>query len=299
MGRAAPASARPGAMTARRRQDFVDALDPIRRRYQKRPVEREWKLAALPIAGTTAVIADVFNSVSARPIIEHYSAEALETPVAAFSYFGVGEHYVPEDTHQSIHASADLFASYLPLAETHAVIPIGASGGGVVALLGTAVWIRTGTLPLAALARCVPRIVLVAPGISPTPTLYDRYHERFPDEEPYAVRQLCDVGSPEWLETQKVLAEAFALVRWAGIPVHVIHWVDDILTPYPWHPSIQAVAERAVTPTGLAPSDLRLLRRNHPQFEKEAARAHVAFCSHAQTIALVRRLLRAGDALGS
>jgi hypothetical protein len=290
-------------MTPRRRRDFFDAFSTSQRRYRKRPDDPYWALAAIPTTGRTALVVDRFNSrsESGDHITTQYSAEALGLPVAAFTFnpAGAASHYLPVDTHQPLNDLTGLFAAYLPSTETHVVLPVGASGGAAVALLGTAAWIRsTTTLPLSGFARCVPGLVLVAPAISPTPALFDRFYEhsleQVPPEAiaiPRGIPELCDVGSDEWLGAQKLLAQAFALVRWAGIPVHVVYWAEDIVAPYPWHPDLQSLADQAVTPVRLSPADLTLLRRTDPNFEYEAARLHAAFCTHQQTIAQVRRLL--------
>lgn len=278
--------------------EFVDVLDATRRRPRQR-LEGDWELARAPNSGTTALIVDVFGSVShpGRHLTECFSAAALGMPVAAYTYAGFDEtgapqHYLAQDTYQPVGLSAAILAAYLPASPTHAVIPIGASAGAVVALLGTANWMRERRLPAEVLARCVPQVILVAPAISPMPRLYDQYHRRYPDEEPAIIRQLCRIDSEEWVETQQALAAAFGLLEWAGIPVRVVYWSKDVLTPYPWHPRLHQASRGCASMISLSPTDLKLPRRNDSRFEREAGLLHVAFCRHDQTVARVRDFLR-------
>lgn len=269
-----------------------------------------WKDAAIPTEGKRVLVADVFNSTSLdnRHITtRYYSEAALGLPVTPYSYAGIrpdgiAEHYRAKHTHQLLELSAKRHALYLPNAEHDnrvTIIPVGISGGGVVTIMGVARSISDSGLAASELKTLIPRIILVAPAINPPPRLFTQFLNKLrsvPESVPPSVVQLCNTRSTLWLETQYAMADALTLIHKTGIPIYVVYWPFDLLTPYPWHGDLLpdaalVVGERAVQVT---PPNLELPSPDSVsahEYDKAVASAHTSFCTHDATIAAVRDLL--------
>jgi hypothetical protein len=255
-----------------------------------------WDLSYVPDQGRTALVADVYNS-SSHPdysITKYYNSTSLKLPVTAFSYASIGRAYLAIDTQQSIETSALLLLEYLPSGDhTNIVIPIGVSGGAVTVVLGVAAWIAASKFTPNILVAGVPRIILVAPAISPAARLYSDYlQRRVRMNVPVCVRELCDIGSEEWLRSQHRLSTAFALIKWAGIKISMIYWPHDDLTPYPWHPNLHAVAKHSVRRYPVCLPDLAPPNPESDRYPGEVVQGHLKFCKHTEVIMKVAKLLR-------
>lgn len=293
----------------RRTVDHVLQLPAMLQRDRLPAIGDRWSDGSIPTEGRRALIVDVYGSSSAQPphrlphrIYSSYSSANLGVDVTGFSYAGtdeqgVGLPYVPGHTEDYVEIGAGYLAAYLPSAGENVVIPVGLSGGGVVALLGVAEWITSSNLAPDDLTRRVPKVILVAPAITPAPIVFQRYFERAggqPGRIPASVRQLCHSASPEWRRMQRSIVSAFALIRWAGIPVSIIRWKRDRLTPFPWHERIQEVVRPFIrrTNASLSPVDLKLPPKDNADFEEMVVRKHLEFCDHSETVSLVRSLLQ-------
>lgn len=280
-------------MTTRLRS-FLDVLELGGNRDRQVSSAEKWRLSDIPLLPKAALIVDVYNSRSTDSITEHYSEAALGVDVAAYSYAGPGEHFTRADTQQRLELSATLLSLYLPTPDKdNRVVPVGISGGGAVALLGSAKWISASNLLPSDLAKRVPGLILVAPALSPAPEIFAEYEERKVNQRlpvPECIRQLCNVGSQEWIEVQRELASAFALVQWAGIPIYVVYWPNDVLTPYPWDQHLYSVARPFLSgrELPLSPANLSLPPEDDPSYEREGAWQHLQFCKHPGVVAQVR-----------
>ncbi len=259
------------------------------------PDETKWSLSDIPRSGKHALIVDGYNSTSvAKHASEHYSQTALDHPITAFSYARAGEHYLSLDTQKDILTSAKLLSMYLPDNDSSQMIPVAISGGGPVTVLGIGEWIyKNRRLPFSRLSSRVPRIILVAPAINPTRILYEEYLRDSHGERktvPWCVLQLCDKQSQEWTLAQHALGDAFARIRLAGIPIHVIYWPKDILTEFPWDEPIRRVAESLIEAEELSLPDLQLPPPTNRQYKSRGVLMHLKFCSHSTTTAFAIQL---------
>ena len=286
-------------MSHPRGRTFVDVLEINARRFQDLPPppKDKWTESFVPTNGTSALIVDVYNSTSLSAVggvAGRYSEDALGCPVAAYSYYRVERHYLAVHSQQDVFVSSKLLVPYLPVAARNAVLPIGASAGGVVVLLGVAAWVRESELAPAELAKCVPQVILVAPAVSPPEEIFHEYlqlRKGVREGVPQVIMQFCDKQSLEWLAVQKAVTEAIALLAWARIEIRVAYWPPDILTPYPWDADVQRIASSFIEPHGLAPADLFPPDVGDAAYEANCVVAHLSFCIHGDTISKVRGFL--------
>jgi hypothetical protein len=257
------------------------------------PQGERWNLAQPFRERREALIIDGYNSTSLSRyhVIQRYTQEALACPVVAFSYSDLESHYLATDTHPDARATAIKSIEYMPRRGDQVVIPVGISAGAVIAILGVGSWLALveGVTP----RDTVPRIILVAPAISPNPDLLDEFESEGTgagDSAPVVISQLCGRDDPEWLFLQRALEKAFRRIGQAGIPIHVIHWPFDILTPYPWDgsPNVRDVADPLLNEIPTYPSDMPSVRSTSKRL---GARQHLRFCAHDETINQVRTLL--------
>ena len=256
------------------------------------PQYPDWDLAKKPRAEKSALIIDGFDSDSSEKhlVYEYLENAQLPVEVAAFSYSGIGRGYPPQDTHHLITA-APLLADYLPKSRTRAVIPVGSSGGAVIAILGVAHWISAHTIDAVSLSLCVPRIILVAP---PFKVHEDNFIEQFvanrsPQKSiPSSVMSLVKGWSPENLAMRKMLAEALGLIKWSGIDVCVVRWQHDALTLSSWDDDIKRAVYSAVRKKKNRP---QLNPRNAvlPRDARRALIGHLQFLRHPKTLQHVQR----------
>lgn len=271
------------------------------------PTSPDFAGSAVPDTSPAVIIIDGLNSTSDTHRISIYTSERLGVKAYAFSYTGVGLAYGKRQTKQDISLSSSLLVDYLPSTDQQQTVPVGISLGAVVAVLGVGEWIRQKKFAYNRFSAAVPMIILIAPALTPHHDLNDAYAS---DEQgtPEAVRQLCDVGSTDWVNTQHSMSSALALIRWANIPVFVIHWPPDILTPFPWTNGIGNIGPLLVTATRLLPENLSLppapsensptYAADYQRYQSAGATAHIRFLGHERVVEETRSRLTSRFGLG-
>ncbi len=201
-----------------------------------------------------AVLVDGFNSQSPG-LIAKPPWSTLDLPLRPFSYREPGWHYSWNLTWDDVHIPARLLArSYLPkVGEGQRIIPIGCSLGGVVTLLGCAIWIRECRnlgVSRSVIRNSIPKLVMVAPALCPPERLLAQYQELMDSgrvaEVPTVILQLARSGHELGLQMEEELISALELLHAAGIEMHEIVCPDDAVCPKICTPRLQAVRERTV-----------------------------------------------------
>lgn len=259
----------------------------------------EWLEDRLCPEPWSALIVDGFNSSSVAHLIEHHNRNRLGVPVRAFSYSQTGRPYYWADTWRALGQQAQRLAiDYLPVSRGRAVSPIGASGGGVVALLGVARWASARGLlgwDSDAIRAAIPGLILIAPAISPPAELLEHYEQLYPPGSPISsgiprvplpVRELCDEASALGSRMAARLGEAFAMLGQMKVAIEVMIWPPDAVCPYPWRANLQAVAEPVIHVRNMAPEHLRT-----PRSALERVVRHLQFLRDGEVIEATRERL--------
>ncbi|HKP53042.1 MAG TPA: hypothetical protein VJ183_10350 [Chloroflexia bacterium] len=249
-----------------------------------------------------ALVLDGFNSNSLAHLSLKLSEAAIGRPVRPFSYYSVGFHYYWLNTWSSLLKHAKRLARYYITPEVDQImVPIGASGGGLVALLGTAVWVEICQLrgwDAQSIVKSVPKLILIAPAFCPPAKLLMQYKEIYDlgrktnivsiPEVPMAVRQICDQSHEIGRRNRARIIDALYTLKGVGMVVDMLYWPHDEVCPYPCPEAgdIQQALEDVITPHPVLPSALRL-----PTNEMEAVITHVNFLRHTDTATIVQSLL--------
>ena len=218
----------------------------------------QWPSANIPPSGPFTLLVDGFNSSSEEAGIEGvqgmaqtyghliyaYGPGPSAQPTVAFSYSGVGRRYVPEATHDLFGAAPKLI-DYLPQDTLRAVVPVGASGGAIVVLLGVGEWIRRINADPPTIKTAIPRIILVAPALCVVARVFEKVffspHARI--ATPISALRLVQPGSRSSRNARKAITQACALIHWADIPIYVAQWAADGLTLAEWDPDVRRIVE--------------------------------------------------------
>ncbi len=177
----------------------------------------------------SVLLTDGLNSSSKTYLCRHLSEWRLGFPIRPFSYSGVGRHYEWKHTWQSVLLSVKRMVRwYLPRTPGLEITPVGASAGGVITLLGAAQWavVRLhGGWNRTDIIAALPRIILIAPAITPPLELFAQYKELCPDVDnffPSPLRELCDPTYPLFSEIHDTIRASFVILSNLGIKVHVV-----------------------------------------------------------------------------
>lgn len=250
------------------------------------------------------VLLDGFNSNSWTHISTAMPEQEIGRAVRPFSYYAPGVQYYWYNTWQSLPQHGRRLARhYIVPRDRQTIVPIGASGGGVITLLGAGVWIAdhlSKRWTIDRIVSTIPAVILIAPALCPPARLLSQYEEiyevglrtgeeRIP-EVPLAVRQLCDQSDELGRQTRARVISAVNLLQNVGVAVHLIYWNEDKVCPYPCDDAmeLQNALYPAVIPHEVSPKKLR-----PPTNEMEAVISHVKFLRHADVVSEVRDILLA------
>ena len=206
-----------------------------------------WPLADLPKAGQpTLLFVDGFesNSDSAHFVYAHKERLPDILHISAFSYGGVGQSYSKAQSRDLIDG-IDQFPSFLPWERHRLVVPVAASGGAIVTLLGVAAWIRQMEVAPVVVRALVPRLILISP---PFGLDRDVFAKAFgvdivgtdkADTYPAFVTELVALGMGGYREWLFDVVSARGVLRWAGIQIRVLEWPGDSVTTTNWPEGVE------------------------------------------------------------
>jgi hypothetical protein len=197
----------------------------------------EWERACrVDPSRPSILIVDGFESVVGHPTPDspnpyphllqtydkHLSTVVPNGHVRAFSYRGLELGYTKRDS-RLVRGAALKFGMFLPSGKSACVVPIGASGGAIVTLLGLRHWIRELKVPPQYLQLWVPMTILVSPPFNLNEDFF-RLAFRVPNDRqalkryPAEVAALVESDSEEGYGLLHDVVEALGLLRWAWYP---------------------------------------------------------------------------------
>lgn len=212
---------------ARRWAERLESARLTSSRWRQAAFSRNDELIYLVADG--AYSTSVGEGLWVRKLADADAAVQLPGTFRAFSYASYGEHYLPNETAQSLDVLSARWGTYLEqLRPNQRLIPVCFSLGAAVTLLGL-----HRRLTSSSDAERIPAVILVAPAHAPAPELLDGYFDIAGELPPgggipTGVRQLCDPDNPV---RDEVGAALQALPRF-GVDLHIIFWPGDRLTPY-------------------------------------------------------------------